>query len=141
MQASCSMSVLCFSYPNTPEEVYSNSLTLDLILQSICGLTAGIGPKGQEFQNETFFAYMAFMLLLCWAGYLFKKAPNDQNKLTEGLRTSARYFGWIKVVWGWISLTGSSVLIVVLIVVVIQTNNNQNASPGLNHAGADRKSV
>ena len=134
---SVSMAVLCFSYPNTPEEVYRKSLLLDVILQAISFVSFVSMISSTQGQGGNFaFQFVLSILFLFWAGYLLKNAPNHQRKMTEGLRSSASCYGWIKVVVGWIAVIGACVMIVILILVIQDANNNQTDSSGLTTAVA-----
>lgn len=122
------LNILCCTYPGQAHETYKRTLILDLVL-----FLLGFSTNVMYVSSATGPALGVSGIFFVCAAVLLFNAPDMATPLSSGLKTLAFFYGWIKVLIGWIMLIGNFVLIIVGIVLLAggssaATNNNNNGA-------------
>src|SRR3990167_2943598 len=122
------MAILCYLYPNSPEEVYRKSLHIDVVLQ-VAGIVCSVCMISANSEYVVFVVQLVLSIIfLCWAGYLLKHIPTPQHQLSQSLKSSASRYVAFKIVWGWIALVGTPLLLVLVSLVTFSMMIRENTS-------------
>ena len=124
------LNVLCCVYPGEAHETYKRSLIIDVVWYSL-----GLLSTAANAQGSTAGGLVVSGLMLFWAAFLLFNAPNMARPLSEGLKSAAFCYGWVKLVLGWISIVGCGIFIVLGIVLIAGGTQAQSSSSSSSQAG------
>jgi hypothetical protein len=96
------LNVLCCTYQMDATETYKKALIICMVFHIFAFLGA-IANKNSVGNSWIIFLLITLISII-WAAYLLYNAPTSYLPLTQGLKTSADWFGWIQVILGWIEL-------------------------------------